>query len=414
MDSSSSDNLPTSQFEQLLNSQKVNTVTNADYIKPDVPDVKKSSSASISDKDFLNDINGFLKPNDDKNDDKINNNNFNDLFNNIKNDIPDDIIKDEKQEERENRSPNGITTEIDNIINIKDNEAKEYKINSEENKRYDKDYKFNEIQNDPQNYQTYQSYQPEISDNEEIDEYESLSKSKKKLARMDMLRKLADLKKKGYLITDDYNIDSDYYVMKEEYEYQMSIKGKDGFVKNSFCYGLSLIKMLEFANKKYDPFGIDLDGWNSNLECSKEEILDTISDIYEKYHKPGSGTMAPELRLLIILISSAASTVIANSGAKMLASMFKTEPIIKENEKEDILKNLNMQINQNNPNPNLDNIKNEKCNVVSNDINKVQNEIKDRNYSIPIPEVPQSLNQDSTNNIFNDLIKNQKNSKKMF
>lgn len=405
---SSSDNLPTSQLETLLNSQKVNTVTNTDYIKPDI---KKSSSASISDKDFLNDINGFIKPKDDKKDD----NDFNDLFNEIKNDnkndIPDDIFKDERQE---NRPPNGITTEIDNIINIKDNEAKEYKINSEENKRYDKDYKINEIQNDPPAYQNYQTYQPEISDNEEIDEYESLSKSKKKLARMDMLRKLADLKKKGYLITDDYNIDSDYYVMKEEYEYQMSIKGKDGFVKNSFCYGLSLIKMLEFANKKYDPFGIDLDGWNSNLECSKEEILDTISDIYEKYHKPGSGTMAPELRLLIILISSAASTVIANSGAKMLASMFKSEPIIKENEKEDILKNLNMQINQNNPNPNLDNIKNEKYNVVSSDINKVQNEIKDRNYSIPIPEIPQSLNQDSTNNIFNDLIKNQKNSKKMF
>lgn len=398
---SSSNNLPTSQFEQLLNSQKVNTVTNTDYIKPDI---KKSSSASISDKDFLND---FLKINEDKKND----NNFNDLFNDVKNDIPDDIIKDDKQEKQEDRPPNGITTEIDNIINIKDNEAKEYKINSEENKRYDKDYKINEIQNDPPAYQTYQ---PEISDNEEIDEYESLSKSKKKLARMDMLRKLADLKKKGYLITDDYNIDSDYYVMKEEYEYQMSIKGKDGFVKNSFCYGLSLIKMLEFANKKYDPFGIDLDGWNSNLECSKEEILDTISDIYEKYHKPGSGTMAPELRLLIILISSAASTVIANSGAKMLASMFKSEPIIKENEKEDILKNLNMQINQNNPNPNLDNIKNEKYNVVSSDINKVQNEIKDRNYSIPIPEVPQSLNQDSTNNIFNDLMKKQKNSKKMF
>lgn len=406
---STSDNLPTSQFEQLLNSQKVNTVTNTDYIKPDI---KKSSSASISDKDFLNDINGFMiKPNNDKRDDKGDDNNFNDLFNNNKNDIPDDIFKDEKQEDR---PPNGITTEIDNIINIKDNEAKEYKINSEENKRYDKDYKINEIQNDPPAYQNYQTYQPEISDNEEIDEYESLSKSKKKLARMDMLRKLADLKKKGYLITDDYNIDSDYYVMKEEYEYQMSIKGKDGFVKNSFCYGLSLIKMLEFANKKYDPFGIDLDGWNSNLECSKEEILDTISDIYEKYHKPGSGTMAPELRLLIILISSAASTVIANSGAKMLASMFKSEPIIKENEKEDILKNLNMQINQNNQNPNLDNIKNEKYNVVSNDINKVQNEIKDRNYSIPIPEIPQSLNQDSTNNIFNDLMKKQKNSKKMF
>ena len=97
---SSSDNLPTSQFEQLLNSQKVNTVTNTDYIKPDV---KKSSSASMSDKDFLND---FLKINEDKKND----NDFNDLFNDIKNDIPNELKdeKQEKQEKQEDRPLNGI------------------------------------------------------------------------------------------------------------------------------------------------------------------------------------------------------------------------------------------------------------------------------------------------------------------
>lgn len=382
---SSSDTLPTSQIEQLLNSTKINSVTNPDYIKPESPE--NNNVSSLSDKDFLKDFVQNTKNNEKDND-------FDFLGGDEKvDDKKDDIIKQEPN--------NGITTEINNILDIKDNEAKEYKNNSEENKKISSN--INDI--NPVNQELLQN------DNydSEIDEYESLSKNKKKLARMDMLRKLADLKKKGYLISDEYNIDSDYYAMKEEYEYQMSIKGKDGFVKNTFCYGLSLIKMLEFANKKYDPFGIDLDGWNSNIESSKEEILDVISDIYEKYHRPGSGTMAPELRLLIILVSSAASTVIANSGAKMLASMFKNEPIIKEDEKTDILKNLNIQFD------NQPNIKDEKINVVSNDFNRVKEEIKNREYSIPQPELPDSL-KDTKNslNVFDNLIKNQKKSKKMF
>lgn len=379
---SSSDTLPTSQIEQLLNSTKINSVTNPDYIKPESQE--NNNISSLSDKDFLKDFVQNTKNNEKDND-------FDFL----------DNEKANKDEEVKQDPNNGITTEINNILDIKDNEAREYKNNSDENKKMS----LNDGNINPANQELLQN------DNydSEIDEYESLSKNKKKLARMDMLRKLADLKKKGYLISDEYNIDSDYYAMKEEYEYQMSIKGKDGFVKNTFCYGLSLIKMLEFANKKYDPFGIDLDGWNSNIESSKEEILDVISDIYEKYHRPGSGTMAPELRLLIILVSSAASTVIANSGAKMLASMFKNEPVIKEEEKTNILKNLNIQIN------NQPNIKDEKINVVSNDFNRVKEEIKNRDYSIPQPELPESL-KDTKNslNVFDNLIKNQKKSKKMF
>lgn len=379
---SSSDTLPTSQIEQLLNSTKINSVTNPDYIKPESQE--NNNVSSLSDKDFLKDFVQNTKNNEKDND-------FDFL----------DNEKANKDEEVKQDPNNGITTEINNILDIKDNEAREYKNNSDENKKMSlNDGNINPVNQELLQNDNYDS---------EIDEYESLSKNKKKLARMDMLRKLADLKKKGYLISDEYNIDSDYYAMKEEYEYQMSIKGKDGFVKNTFCYGLSLIKMLEFANKKYDPFGIDLDGWNSNIESSKEEILDVISDIYEKYHRPGSGTMAPELRLLIILVSSAASTVIANSGAKMLASMFKNEPVIKEEEKTDILKNLNIQIN------NQPNIKDEKINVVSNDFNRVKEEIKNRDYSIPQPELPESL-KDTKNslNVFDNLIKNQKKSKKMF
>ena len=265
------------------------------------------------------------------------------------------------------------------------------------------------------------------TNNEDIDEYETLNTSQKKLARMDMLRKLAELKKKGYMISSDYNINSDYYTMKEEYEYQLTIKGKDSFVKNTFCYGLNFIKLIEFANKKYDPLGIDLEGWNISVENSKEEVIDAIGEIYEKYHKPGSGVMSPELRLLLILVSSAVSTVIANSGAKVLASMFQNSNVIEDKDKGKILNNLNNNIN-NQPKPPVlfpqINIKDEKQQMIKEDINNVQQEINSRGYNIPAPKIPNSLANSyitqqnnpyiqSSNNVFDNLVKNQKMSKKM-
>ena len=230
---------------------------------------------------------------------------------------------------------NGVTTELNDIV--------------KKNKKHDSD-SHSDSDSDNKNTVKHEVKYVEEDDNEDIDEYETLNTSQKKLARMDMLRKLAELKKKGYMISSDYNINSDYYTMKEEYEYQLTIKGKDSFVKNTFCYGLNFIKLIEFANKKYDPLGIDLEGWNISVENSKEEVIDAIGEIYEKYHKPGSGVMSPELRLLLILVSSAVSTVIANSGAKVLASMFQNSNVIEDKDKRKILNNLNNNIN-NQPKP---------------------------------------------------------------
>lgn len=348
----------------------------------------------------------------------------------------------EDKHDNYNENNYGMTTELNNII-----------LKNKDNSPESKDYYYNDYN---QEREQQQQIKEDERDKDDFDEYENMSNTQKKLLRMDLLRKLAELKKKGYNISSEYSINSDYYTMKEEYIYQMSIKGKDSFIKNTFSYGLNFIKLIEFANKRYDPLGIDLDGWNVNVESSKEEIIDAISEIYEKYHKPGSGTMSPELRLLLILVSSAVSTVIANSGAKVLASMFKNSEIINEKDKKDVLKNLSQNLNQNtNQNINTqnqnnvsnitipDNLQsfiptnftaqqNTPINTSNNfqqftnlrdykkqeslkDINSVVNEIKNREYQIPPPKIPLSLKSpkpESANNIFNDMIEKQKLSKK--
>lgn len=392
--SDNSDGIPTSEIAQLMNSMKINSTTNKDFV-----DEKTQSEINID-----NEIENNIETSSisDQIDQMIGENNkefnFNLSSKSSSNSYSDDDY----------HKTTGVTTELNDIV-------KKNKKKDSDSESVDKDTVKHEVK------------YVEEDDNEDIDEYETLNTSQKKLARMDMLRKLAELKKKGYMISSDYNINSDYYTMKEEYEYQLTIKGKDSFVKNTFCYGLNFIKLIEFANKKYDPLGIDLDGWNISVENSKEEVIDAIGEIYEKYHKPGSGVMSPELRLLLILVSSAVSTVIANSGAKVLASMFQNSNVIEDKDKGKILNNLNNNIN-NQPKPPILfpqlNIKDEKQQMIKEDINNVQQEINNRGYNIPAPRIPNSLansyntqqnnsiNQ-SSNNVFNNLVKNQKMSKKM-
>ena len=392
--SDNSDGIPTSEIAQLMNSMKINSTTNKDFV-----DEKTHSEINIDNEIENNTETSSISEQIDQ---MIGENNkefnFNLSSKSSSNSYSDDDY----------HKTTGVTTELNDIV-------KKNKKKDSDSESVDKDTVKHEVK------------YVEEDDNEDIDEYETLNTSQKKLARMDMLRKLAELKKKGYMISSDYNINSDYYTMKEEYEYQLTIKGKDSFVKNTFCYGLNFIKLIEFANKKYDPLGIDLDGWNISVENSKEEVIDAIGEIYEKYHKPGSGVMSPELRLLLILVSSAVSTVIANSGAKVLASMFQNSNVIEDKDKGKILNNLNNNIN-NQPKPPVLfpqlNIKDEKQQMIKEDINNVQQEINSRGYNIPAPKIPNSLinsyntqqnnsiNQ-SSNNVFNNLVKNQKMSKKM-
>lgn len=399
--SDNSDGIPTSEIEQLMNSMKINSTTNKDFVEGNI----QSEINNITENNNINNNNDIDVSSISDQIDKMigeNNNEFNFKMSSKS--------SSNSYSEDDYHKSNGVTTELNDIV--------------KKNKKHDSD---SDIDSNNKNTVKHDVKYIEEDDNEDIDEYETLNTSQKKLARMDMLRKLAELKKKGYMISSDYNINSDYYTMKEEYEYQLTIKGKDSFVKNTFCYGLNFIKLIEFANKKYDPLGIDLEGWNISVENSKEEVIDAIGEIYEKYHKPGSGVMSPELRLLLILVSSAVSTVIANSGAKVLASMFQNSNVIEDKDKGKILNNLNNNIN-NQPKPPVlfpqINIKDEKQQMIKEDINNVKQEINSRGYNIPAPKIPNSLANSyitqqnnpyiqSSNNVFDNLVKNQKMSKKM-
>ena len=60
---------------------------------------------------------------------------------------------------------------------------------------------------------------------------------------------------------------------------------------------------IEFLNGKFDPFGVQLDDWSGSVNDEIESYDDVFTELYEKYQ--GQGSMAPELKLLLMVGGSA-------------------------------------------------------------------------------------------------------------
>lgn len=176
---------------------------------------------------------------------------------------------------------------------------------------------------------------------DEIDAYDNASPIKQRYMKLDMIRKLGELMKKGIKLSQNYNMESDYHMMKYEYDIHSSTRAKHNAVKimQNMCVGA--ISLMEMANKKYDPFSLNLDGWSDEVNSDPENLYDIFGEIYEKYNSPGKA-VPPEIKLLGILSFSAARIHVAHT-------MFDKTPSLEDKMKSDpqYLENIRMQATSN-------------------------------------------------------------------
>jgi hypothetical protein len=122
--------------------------------------------------------------------------------------------------------------------------------------------------------------------------------------RMDMSNTLEEIKGEYYKITND-----------------MKTERSVAFFKRMLLLGVQGVEML---NTKFDPLGVDLDGWSEAMGYSLEnqEYDEVLAELYEKYK--GAGQMSPEMKLIFMIISSATMFTISKKITKMdPASMLK-------------------------------------------------------------------------------------------
>ena len=130
------------------------------------------------------------------------------------------------------------------------------------------------------------------------------SAEEKRARAREAYSKLQDLRKK-YKVEPNRNftINDDPDEMNEEYDRIKENRHKENQVK---FYGRILITIIsgaEFVNDKYNPFEFKLKDWSKQVASDMDEYTEILEELYEKYKDKG-GKMAPEIKLLFMIIMS--------------------------------------------------------------------------------------------------------------
>ena len=127
-----------------------------------------------------------------------------------------------------------------------------------------------------------------------------------KIKKIQLLRRLSEIKQKGYKLSKEYNFSSSIEEMEYEYALLKSFADKQNGIKLYKTFLLNGISICEFLNDKYDPFDFQLSGWSEHMSVEVDNYDDVLEEIYEKYRGVGR-KMEPEFKLLFLIVSSAAA-----------------------------------------------------------------------------------------------------------
>ena len=155
----------------------------------------------------------------------------------------------------------------------------------------------------------------------------ALSREEEMKQKFTMLRKLDGLKAKGIKLTKEYSMESSLMEMEGEYEMQKAEKERTNSVKFQGNMMMMCVQGLEFLNKTFDPFDVDLDGWHDQVSENIGDYDEVFAELHEKYKS--KATIAPELKLLFQLGGSALMVHMSN---KMMSNLMpSSDDVLKQN-----------------------------------------------------------------------------------
>jgi hypothetical protein len=133
-----------------------------------------------------------------------------------------------------------------------------------------------------------------------------LSPQEIRMKKIELLRRLSEIKAKGYSLTKEYDFNSSIDEMEYEYALLKSFADKRNGVKIYKNILLNGISLIEFLNDKYDPFDFQLKGWSEHMSVEVDSYEDIFEELYEKYKGSGKST-PPEIRLILLILASGAA-----------------------------------------------------------------------------------------------------------
>ena len=152
--------------------------------------------------------------------------------------------------------------------------------------------------------------------------------------KADLLNKLARLEKKGFKTSATLTAYSEIEQIRTEYKRIMFQIESDQGIKFARRILMACVTGLEFVNKKFDPFDVQLDGWSENMMENIDDYDTVFEDLHAKYKNKIA--VAPEVKLIMMVGGSAMMFHLTNSMFK--SAGLDTGKVLKENP--DLLKNM--------------------------------------------------------------------------
>jgi hypothetical protein len=152
--------------------------------------------------------------------------------------------------------------------------------------------------------------------------------------KADLVNKLGRLEKKGFAVNKRLNAYSPVDELRTEVKritYSIEV---DKSVKFSRRMLIACVTGLEFLNKRYNPFDVQLDGWSENVMEGVDDYDEVFEELYVKYRTKMH--MAPEIKLIMMLGGSAMMFHLTNSMFKSV--MPNMNDVMKQNP--DLMQNM--------------------------------------------------------------------------
>jgi hypothetical protein len=121
--------------------------------------------------------------------------------------------------------------------------------------------------------------------------------------KADLLNRITRLGKKGLHTSARLTVYSDIDDIRAEYKrltYSIEAEQSIKFQRRML---VACVSGIEFLNKRFDPFDLELDGWSENVIESQEDYDTVFEELFQKYRNKVN--VAPEIKLMFMVGGSA-------------------------------------------------------------------------------------------------------------
>lgn len=133
--------------------------------------------------------------------------------------------------------------------------------------------------------------------------------------KTDLLIKLDRLKRKG-LTSKTFDVHADILELRSEVARIRSEAELENSIQFSQRMLVAAVSLIEWGNKKYDPFDLYLDGWSMSIADNINSFDSVLEKLYFKYRNKIN--MPPEMELMMSLAGSAFMFHMSNSMFKKI------------------------------------------------------------------------------------------------